>query len=263
MRVSANRQTVSTTARWNMVQSRPDSPGAQKKPLLNRQTGKGSNIKQLQRSLAAAELHLSQTSDPRTVQNMLHGITLLKAQIAGLTGVDQSHFDVYSVKEGSTGYQFAGFVEGGDFDSVAIAQAGVDQSIISPTAQYALLGTLRQKITKVSPPQNATPGGSLKGTIDPASRSNVIRTPSNPKGSTFPTGVPGSTVGFHPTADTRDVEHASGKWYMQGFTPGTHTLATQKGRGVITAPQPGRGKHGQYYGGYVYQPEPGTGDATQ
>jgi hypothetical protein len=254
MRTQSNRQTVSSTARWNLVQSDPASPGAQKRPLANEQTGKGSNLLQLQRALASAELHLSQTYDPRLQQNIAHGITVLKAQMARITGVDVTHFDVHSVPDSPTGYQFAGFVDATETESVAVASDATMQSPISSFAQFQLAGTLRQKISNVSPPANATPAGSLKHPgVNPLDRSNVMRTPNNPDGSAFPTGTPGSHVGFHPQSDNRNNEYR-GAFYRQD-DPSLH-INVHTGRGVVPSAQKvARGKHGQYRGGYKYQSE--------
>lgn len=256
MRTSANRQTVSTTARWNMAQSDPASGGAQKRPFLNRQTGQGSNIDQLQRALAVAQQHLESTSDPRLVQNLSHGILLLQAQIARISGVDYSSLDLNEVHDCSTGYVYSGSLTASEIEGTAPNVDGVDQSPISTFAQYQLWGTLRQKITKVSPPTGVTPAGSLVAETDPNKRSNVIRTPNNPKGSTFPTGEPGSVRGFVPHKDTRDTDY-TGRFYLQGFTPDTHNLniVSDAQAGVVTSAQPARGKHGQYLGGYAWQGE--------
>lgn len=252
MRSQPNRQTVSTTARWNMAQSDPASPGAQKKPLKNQQTGQGTNVLQLKRALAVAELHLSQTSDPALVTNLTHGITLLRAQIARASGVDYTDVDVTSVPEQSTGYHFAGFVDPPAFGGDAIDKAGVDQTPISPYAQFQLFGTLRQKITKVDPHKTVTPAGHPVWPGEPQNRSNVIRNVDNPKGSVFPTGVPGSLEGYHPQADTRDNDFASGRWYRQD-DPATH-INVHIGNGVVPSAQGvARGKHGQYVGGYSFQ----------
>lgn len=258
MRGSNNRQTVSSTARWNLAQSDSASAGAQKKPLKNRQTGQGSNIIQLKRALASAELHFAQTADPRTKQNIAHGIELLRAQIARVSGVDYSGVDLNSVPESATGYVFAGYVQSdSDFGSSAVAKAGVDQSPISPFAQFQLFGTLRQKISKVAPPTNATPAGSPVYPGAPQTRSNVLRTPNNPEGSVFPTGVPGSIEGYHPQQDTRDSELSSGRWYRQD-DPATHANV-HTGRGHVVSPQIARGKHGQYKGGFVFTPDNNLG----
>lgn len=254
MRGSANRQIVSSTARWNLVQSDAGSVGAQKRPVKNQQTGQGSNLKQLQRSLASAEQHLQQTYDPRLYQNIKHGIDLLRAQIARITGVDTGGIDLNSVPSSITDYVFAGSNDGDPWHSTAQINPGIEQSPISPTAQFQLYGTLRQKITKVSPPKNATPGGSLKHENDPRLRSNVIRTPNNPNGSTFPTGdVSHPTRGMVVEKDTRDDQY-KGRYYLQGFTPGTHNLDLlySAQAGVSTSDQPARGKHGQYKGGYRF-----------
>jgi len=240
-----------------MGQSAPSSPGAQKKPLLNRQTGQGSNIETLKRALAIAEAHLAQTSNPTTIQNIRHGVDLTKAQIARISGVDHKSFDLNSVPDSSTGYVFAGFREGTDFDGVAVSQAGVDQSPISPFAQYQLFGTLRQKITKVAPPKNATPAGSVPHPgLNPRERSNTIKTPNNPNGSGFDYGNPNTFyAGIEVHGDNRNGEYI-GRPYIQGFTPNTHNLdLLNSSNGIVTSAQVGRGKHGQYKSGYSWQGE--------
>jgi hypothetical protein len=250
MRGSPNRQTISSTARWNYGQSAPGiSPGAQKAPLKNQQTGQGTNLAQLQLALAKAQEHLKQVSDPRLVQNISHGIDLLKAQIARANGIDDyMQQDLNSVRDSSTGFEFAGLVDGSDFESAAIVKSPYDQSLISPYAAYQLAGTLRQKITNVAPPSNATPGGSLKWQA-PQDRSNVIRTPNNPGGSTFEVGTPGIPTG-HAVADHRNTDY-SGNWYRQD-DPSTHiNVLLAKGTGGDRS-RTGRGKQGQYYGGYQW-----------
>lgn len=254
MRNSSNRQQVSSTSRWNLVQSAPDSPGAQKHRFKNQQTGKGTNIEGLKRALTVAELHLAQTTDPRLYQNIQHGILLIKAQLARAVGNDHNSLDLNSVPDSITGYHFAGFIDGGDFESTVIASSPTDQSPISTFAQFQLWGTLRQKITKVAPPVNATVAGSLRTNgLDPLERSNVIRTPNNPTGSGFPTGIPGSHAEMHTVHDHRDKEYI-GQSYMQGFTKGTHNLEMiyNAQAGISTSDAPERGKHGQFRHGYTF-----------
>lgn len=251
MRTSANRQTVSTTARWNMAQSDAASPGAQKRPMKNQQTGKGSNLDQLQRALATATLHREQTTDPRLIQNLDHGILLLKAQIARITGVDYTGIDVNTVPDSITGYEFAGFPDGDDSNSTAINKPAVEQSPISSFAQFQLFGTLRQKITKVSPPSNATPAGfPVHPGIDPRSRSNQLRNVDNPEGSAFQYASDSSKLQVE--QDTRDKDY-KGSWYRQD-DPSLH-IRVHTGRGIVTSASPVRGKHGQHRGGYHYIPE--------
>jgi hypothetical protein len=251
MRNSDNRQTVSSTSRWNLVQSDPSSPGAQKKPLKNQQTGQGSNIDSLRRALAKAELHESSTIDPSLLPNIRHGITLLKAQIARISGVDYTGIDVNEIHDSSTGYHYAGKIDAkSDFESTARMSDAVDQTPISSFAQFQLFGTLRQKITKVDPPKNATPAGSLMWPGPPDSRSNVIRNLDNPNGSVFPVNEPGDNSGIPVVQDTRDQDY-SGAWYHQD-DPGTH-LRVYSGNGVIPSKQDiARGKHGQYLAGYSF-----------
>jgi len=253
MRGEDNRQTVSSTARWNYGQSAPDSPGAQKRPLIQHNTGKGSNLDSLRRSLARAEAHRSEISDPRLVTNLDHGIELLKAQIASITGVATSGFDLKTVPGVSTDYEFAGFhsEDQKELQGVAVAKSAYEQTVISSFAQYQLAGTLRQKITKVKPPTNVTPGGSLKW-MPPSERSNVVQTSDNPEGDVFPIGVPGDGV-YRVVDDTRDFDY-TGNLYMQGFTRNTHenvrlnngNTTTRGNRDVA------RGKHGQHLAKYSF-----------
>ena len=265
MRGIPNRQQISSTARWNYVQSDPASVGAQKQPVINSQTGQGTNIETLKRALASAELALQQTNDPRTIQNIQKGINALKANlIRALGGDHHTLIDLNTITENVTGYEFAGADPSvtGDLNSTFVERDQLDQSTLSPFAAFQLFGTLRQKITKVGLPLSGgttSPGGFQKYIENPQERSNVIRTLSNPQGSTFQTGMH-DFRDFNPTQagtkhadDTRDTDY-QGTLYLQGFTPGTHSLNTYTGRGVVPADQPARGYSGRYNGGYQFNP---------
>jgi hypothetical protein len=254
MRGSPNRQTVSTTARWNLGQSSPGfSPGAQKQKLTNRRTGQGSNLVTLKRNLAKAEEHLSQVCDPGLRASLIQGILLLREQMIRTVGGDPSGIDHAPIPDISTGYTFVNYAQfqsdtSSDFTSTAQLQPSVDQQPISPFAQFVLFGTLRQKISKVPTPQDgATPGGSLKF-YDRGSNSNVVRNLDNPTGHTFPSGTPGRFDGMRVEYDSRMAGKKGSGSYIQGYTIPDSQRKKPLGRGILTSLITARNWHGKIKG---------------
>lgn len=225
-----NAQPISTPAQYNFEQQAPDNPGSGHEAFKAHETGSGSNLLTLQRSLARIQAQLAVTSDPQLRVQLASAERNITNQMIRTSG---------SSTAGQVGSPVAdaGFPMGTYADYFAGATDASGGLVVSPKASFEMAGTRRMEIgSRSGVPQvpNATPGGGMKQTVVPGGAH--FKNVNNPTGSAFSYNLPLQKVG-------KQVRR-KGPSFIPGktFHPQVHT--GPNGRGAMSSSQPKPGKHG-------------------